>query len=147
MLTIKDMNNRINYLKKIIPMYQDEMAGLEMLQSVYSNPEYAALISLEHEDAKQKDHSPKPVNQDRLHWVQTTLDKRPELFNQFSALIDANPNNMKVSKTPEFAKLCGVSTTTLSKFMDSLVKLDWLMPLGSSYYKANVDKMNGMKRS
>jgi len=151
MLTIRDMHNRINYLKRVLPMYQEELAGLEILASVYDNPEYAALKALEQMDQpgskitdRQKAIKEQNPNGFDAFTDHTTIPKEVWSITKLLDKINERPQIIRLIRSKRMgpskilidaktAKYNGVSTTTLSKIIHSLVYHDMLIKTGTSY--------------
>lgn len=153
MLTIKDMNNRIAYLKKVIPMYQEELTGLEMLTNVYSNPEYASLKALEQEEQPQSKAEPKPKpkpkKDTRTEGMYSTrkffevIKQRPMLKEE---ILRATIKTVNLSTDHINAKRLGLSTNTLAKLLRTAVYKGWLEKVDRAVYIVPKDQVDYIRQ-
>jgi len=152
MLSIKDMHNRITYLQKIVPMYQEELAGLKMLVEVYANPEYNALKEMDVIDIPQprptepqESSTPAKVSDSRLDGTYTSKrffkylagnTKVRELF------LKATQQPAYIPTEPAFCKTLSIGSVTMGKLIRTALDRGWFIKLDTATYQVPASQVD-----
>ena len=149
MINIKELQNRLDWLNKNLPILNDEKAALEMMLNLYNSPEYHALRAIQGDlteppamVAKAKAKPPtvdqamkaltstKDIRESRTDGTYTTkkffefCKNRPE----FTALIrSCFKDYVKIIVDGPTAKELGLGSATLGKLLRTAVQRGWLI--------------------